>query len=64
MSAEELVALLQSGNVYELMLRVNREFLERYHPEAAHGAVYVYHHDDTPPVRITIPVSASATAVR
>ena len=63
LSAQELLALLEAGNLYGLMLRVNQAWIDQDHPDASHGAIYVYHHDDTPPVRITIPVSASSSSL-
>jgi hypothetical protein len=64
LSAEEVVRLVEVGDLYALMLLVNCAWLEKYHPDAAHGAVYVYHQDDTPPHRVTIPASAACPSVR
>jgi len=60
MPLSKVIQAAGCDDLYELMLLVNGAWLARYHPDAAHGAVYVYHQDDTPPVRITIPAAASS----
>lgn len=60
----ELVELVERGDRYALMLAVVRGWVAESHPEAAHAAVYAYHKDDTPPVRVTIPSSASSVPSR
>jgi hypothetical protein len=62
MSAEEkdeLLALIERGDKYRLMLKAVAIWTRESHPESSHSAVYAFHGSDVPPVRITIPASTS-----
>lgn len=59
MSGEELVRLLESGDYYGLMLRANRLWLERDHPEVKWACVVGEVGGGVPALRITIPGASS-----
>ncbi len=56
----ELLKLIEAGDRYGLMLLAVSLWLAERHPQAAHGAVYAFHADETPPVRITVPACPSS----
>ena len=62
MNADELLKLLDAGDLHGAMLGVVRMWLERYYAESLGLGVFVWVHADLPPVRITIPASASASS--
>lgn len=41
-------------------LELGREILDHYYPGATHAALYIFHKDETPPARFTLPASVSS----
>lgn len=54
MNRDELLRLIDSGDLYGLMLMVNRAWLERYHPTAPHAALVTEMGERTPPHTVVI----------
>lgn len=61
MDAQELVRCLESGDLYGLMLRVNRAWLSKDHPGAGYAAVVVHIADGVPDLRVPITSPSAAS---
>jgi hypothetical protein len=56
----ELLAAMQRGDRYGLMLLAVRQWLGEYHPRVIRAAVYAIESDDAEPTRVRIPLSSGA----
>lgn len=65
LTSGELVRLLEAGDLYTLVLRVNRMWLEKDHPEAEYATIVVEVGDSFPAVQVPIiPASVVSAACR
>lgn len=64
MSSEELVQLLESGDLHGLMLRVVEEWLSRYRGGAQYAVVVAHIRDGVPDVQEPVMLRASVSLRR